>query len=174
MAYLMISCGLNFEQAFQLVKKKRPISNPNPGFVHQLMELQRRIRGGVDSPRAYQIMPLSHLQPDLFVPKHVTLFTTNNSSSLLPPTALVLQCPHGVLFLWVAASCSADALTVAQYHVTCLQRYEHALSAVLVSQNNETSDFRQLLSLATSPCPSQTSVEPAVSMNCESSQKKKL
>lgn len=39
MGYLMVTNGINFEEAFNMVKKKRPTIDPNIGFVSQLQWL---------------------------------------------------------------------------------------------------------------------------------------
>eukprot|EP00088_Acartia_fossae_P041529 TRINITY_DN43440_c0_g1_i11.p1 TRINITY_DN43440_c0_g1~~TRINITY_DN43440_c0_g1_i11.p1 ORF type:complete len:204 (-),score=14.94 TRINITY_DN43440_c0_g1_i11:250-828(-) len=39
--YLMLREGSTFHQAFQLVKSRRPMINPNPGFLHQLRNLDK-------------------------------------------------------------------------------------------------------------------------------------
>ena len=39
-AYLMYSQHLNYQQAFDLVKSKRPAIRPNDGFVAELKQLQ--------------------------------------------------------------------------------------------------------------------------------------
>lgn len=44
-AYLMKTYGMNFSQAFDLVRAKRPQATPNPGFVVQLKQFERKLGG---------------------------------------------------------------------------------------------------------------------------------
>lgn len=44
-AYLMKMHGMNFSQAFDLVRAKRPQAAPNPGFVVQLKQFERKLQG---------------------------------------------------------------------------------------------------------------------------------
>jgi len=39
-AYLMLKTGMSYFQVFEFVQSKRPIVNPNPGFVEQLQKIQ--------------------------------------------------------------------------------------------------------------------------------------
>ncbi|KAI0362603.1 phosphatases II [Trametes cingulata] len=45
-AFLIAHYGCSPEQAVQLVQSKRPIAQPNPGFVSQLGEYWQSLRGG--------------------------------------------------------------------------------------------------------------------------------
>lgn len=45
MAYLMKYEGLTLSQAFTLVRRQRPIVNPNCGFWTQLMDYERKLYG---------------------------------------------------------------------------------------------------------------------------------
>lgn len=42
-AYLMREENLSLNEAFNLVKQKRPIANPNDGFWHQLEEFEQQL-----------------------------------------------------------------------------------------------------------------------------------
>lgn len=44
-AYLMKTYGMNFSQAFDLVRAKRPQATPNPGFVVQLKQFEKKLGG---------------------------------------------------------------------------------------------------------------------------------
>lgn len=43
LAYLMRSKGMSYEHAFQYVQKRRPIINPNPGFIAQLKIYEKEL-----------------------------------------------------------------------------------------------------------------------------------
>ncbi|XP_036623976.1 dual specificity phosphatase 28 [Trichosurus vulpecula] len=54
-AYLMRHSGLSLEQAFQVVKKARPVAEPNPGFWSQLQKYEDALQKqspGPDAPQA--------------------------------------------------------------------------------------------------------------------------
>ena len=44
-AYLMIANNWRYEEAYNYVKRKRPLTEPNIGFVRQLKELEAKILG---------------------------------------------------------------------------------------------------------------------------------
>ncbi|KAI5065217.1 hypothetical protein GOP47_0019912 [Adiantum capillus-veneris] len=46
-AYLMKTYGMNFTEALDLVRSKRPQAAPNPGFILQLKMLERKLAGEV-------------------------------------------------------------------------------------------------------------------------------
>eukprot|EP00250_Pteridium_aquilinum_P002072 c12280_g1_i1 orf=534-1079(-) len=46
-AYLMNTYGMNFSEAFDLVRTKRPQASPNPGFVLQLKKFERKLKGAL-------------------------------------------------------------------------------------------------------------------------------
>ena len=45
LAYLIKKRGMSFSQALDHVKSKRPQASPNAGFILQLMELEKSVRG---------------------------------------------------------------------------------------------------------------------------------
>ena len=45
MAYLMRCKGMTLKDAYKLVKSKRPVIHPNPGFFRQLVEFEKFIHG---------------------------------------------------------------------------------------------------------------------------------
>ncbi|XP_027717305.1 dual specificity phosphatase 28 [Vombatus ursinus] len=54
-AYLMRHGGLSLEQAFQVVKKARPVAEPNPGFWAQLQKYEDTLQKrppGTNTPQA--------------------------------------------------------------------------------------------------------------------------
>ena len=42
-AYLMRASAMNYDDAYALVRKERPIANPNPGFIKQLKQYEREL-----------------------------------------------------------------------------------------------------------------------------------
>ncbi|KAL1198500.1 Dual specificity protein phosphatase 1 [Cardamine amara subsp. amara] len=44
-AYLMKKHGMSLNQALQHVKSKRPVANPNAGFIKQLQDLEKSMQG---------------------------------------------------------------------------------------------------------------------------------
>ncbi len=45
LAYLMIKKNFKLKDAFTLVREKRPIARPNPGFCEQLLKLEKTLYG---------------------------------------------------------------------------------------------------------------------------------
>lgn len=49
LAYLIISHGYSFQKALSMVKKSRPIANPNPGFKSQLLTMSNILSRSISS-----------------------------------------------------------------------------------------------------------------------------
>jgi len=49
-AHLIKTKGMTLQNAYQLIKSKRPIAHPNKGFLEQLRELEIQVHGKYDSP----------------------------------------------------------------------------------------------------------------------------
>lgn len=64
-AYMMWKDGVSFDEAFKVVKEKRPVCNPNAGFVAQLMEFGRYVREVPPRPELYRVAPHSAKDPAL-------------------------------------------------------------------------------------------------------------
>jgi protein-tyrosine phosphatase len=47
-AYLMKTQNLSFSEAFDLVKKKRPIIHPNQGFKNQLLQYEQQLKNNMN------------------------------------------------------------------------------------------------------------------------------
>ncbi|KRW99600.1 hypothetical protein PPERSA_01209 [Pseudocohnilembus persalinus] len=73
MAYIIWKNKLTFDQAFQQVKNSRDIASPNPGFLVQLINYDKRITQGYDSilisPRVFLVCSHQLEQPELVVAK---------------------------------------------------------------------------------------------------------
>lgn len=52
LAYLIITQGFSFNEALDMVKKSRPIANPNPGFKNQLITMWTSLKRFIDNRHA--------------------------------------------------------------------------------------------------------------------------
>ncbi|KAG9135560.1 hypothetical protein Leryth_002303 [Lithospermum erythrorhizon] len=58
-AYLMRKRGMTFSEAFEFVKSRRPVAGPNAGFVLQLQNYEKTIKGTKTAQEALQPSELS-------------------------------------------------------------------------------------------------------------------
>ncbi len=84
-SYIMIKNSMTFEEAFDLVKKKRDFIEPNPGFKRQLIlfgQMNRR----VDAMNTdYRIFLLNHLRSKIFFCRPWIRSQPNDSRSVSEP-----------------------------------------------------------------------------------------
>ena len=45
LAYMLLRQGIGLGEGFELVRRQRPNARPNPGFILQLLELEREVKG---------------------------------------------------------------------------------------------------------------------------------
>jgi hypothetical protein len=88
MAYIMFTQRLNFDDAFNHIKGKRGVANPNIGFVAQLMNFYNRIMGNFEAlpVRVYAIGSHQVETPQYVVARMVksNLNIINNSAPRTP------------------------------------------------------------------------------------------
>ena len=54
LAYLVRNCGMSLHQALIHVKERRPVVSPNPGFMSQLVNFEKSVRGKISiDPEKY-------------------------------------------------------------------------------------------------------------------------
>jgi len=66
-SYLMIKNSITFEQAFDLVKKKRSFIKPNPGFTRQLILFEQMNRKVDAMNTDYRLFLLNHLRSKILL-----------------------------------------------------------------------------------------------------------
>lgn len=130
-AYRMWSEGRTFDVVSQEVKAMRGISNPNIGFICQLLQWHKRRTEDALVPRLFRIAAQSPSAPQYLVPKLST------KSSLDPRGAFVLHAAP-VVYIWKGENCPDEYVDAAQRFAKQLCRYENARGPpVLVQQGEE-------------------------------------
>ncbi|EFJ25293.1 hypothetical protein SELMODRAFT_27743, partial [Selaginella moellendorffii] len=103
-AYMMWRDRKNFDQAFDRMKSLRGSTNPNLGFVFQLMQWQARIIGAQNKPSTtsmYRIAPQSAYDPLYLVPKTVA----NPSFDALDSRGSFVVQTTSKLYVWKGKRC---------------------------------------------------------------------
>ncbi|GBG31980.1 Dual specificity protein phosphatase [Hondaea fermentalgiana] len=114
-AYMMWKDGATFEEAFDVVKAKRPVCNPNAGFVAQLMEFQRYLRQEPRKPELYRIAPHSNKDPSLVLKlcydtRETTRPVTARPTELDARGVFVLhEYRTSTCFIWSGPRCEHEA-----------------------------------------------------------------
>lgn len=151
-AYRMWQEDRTFDDVAQEVKRLRGISNPNIGFICQLLQWQKRRKDDALVPRLYRIASQCPSAPRYLVPKLP-------AKGLDPRGAFVLHAAS-VVYIWKGKNCPDEYVDAAHRFAKQLCRYENAKSPpVLVQQGGEEDDddetpqdFQLALSKATGEC----------------------
>ncbi|EFN55648.1 hypothetical protein CHLNCDRAFT_13560, partial [Chlorella variabilis] len=101
-AYLMWRQAAVYDDVFLAVKAARGVTNPNIGFICQLLQWHKRRHAPLDSCRLYRIAPQSAAAAQHLVPKPVG--APAGGASLDPRGAFVLHAP-AALTIWAGEAC---------------------------------------------------------------------
>ncbi|CAA2974693.1 -tyrosine-phosphatase MKP1-like [Olea europaea subsp. europaea] len=147
-AYLMWKEGQSFEDAFQLVKAARGVTNPNLGFACQLLQCQKRVHALPASPssvlRMYRMAPHSPYDPLHLVPK---LLSEPGSEKLDSRGAFIVHVPSAI-FVWMGKHCFKVTSDKARSAASQVIHYERAKGPVItINEGEETSEFWVALGL---------------------------
>jgi len=141
-AYRMWYEKKTYEEVFAEVKELRGVSNPNIGFICQLMQWHKRRTEECDGVKLYRIAPQSYSAPKYLVAKWIA---GTEKVPLDPRGVFVLHAP-GKVFLWEGNG-TGDEFVMAGYRfANQLRKYEvqgssEHLDVVKVAQEKETDDF---------------------------------
>eukprot|EP00249_Psilotum_nudum_P012780 c23979_g1_i1 orf=501-1937(-) len=143
-AYLMWRNRLCFEDAFEEVKGRRSIANPNMGFIFQLLQWQTKILSPPDKQLLimYRISPHSAYDPLHLVPKYISV---PQIQALDSRGAFVIQLPN-ILYVWRGKGCDKEMSAAAGRAAFQLMRFENARGPVVfVSEGNEPEQLQEAL-----------------------------
>jgi hypothetical protein len=147
-AYRMWQEDRTFDDVAQEVKRMRGISNPNIGFICQLLQWQKRRKEDALVPRLFRIASQCPSAPLYLVPKLP-------AKGLDPRGAFVLHAAS-VVYIWKGKKCPDEYVDAAYRFAKQLCRYENAKSPpLLVLQGGEDDtqqEFQLALSKATGEC----------------------
>ncbi|XP_047332671.1 protein-tyrosine-phosphatase MKP1-like [Impatiens glandulifera] len=141
-AYLMLKERRTFEDAFQIVKAARGVTNPNMGFACQLLLCQKRILDFLASPKSmtavYRMAPHSPYAPLHLVPK---MLISSDVAGLDSRGAFLVRVPS-VVFVWIGKHCPAVMSDNAKLAAFQVVKYEIAKGPVFtVKEGEETPEF---------------------------------
>ncbi|XP_073306556.1 LOW QUALITY PROTEIN: protein-tyrosine-phosphatase MKP1-like [Primulina huaijiensis] len=141
-AYLMWKEGRSFDDAYQLVKAAREVTDPNVGFACQLLQCQKRVHALPASPmsllRMYRMAPHSSYDPLHLVPK---MLCDPGEWSLDSRGAFIILIPSA-LYIWSGKHCSQMMSDNAMTATAQFIRYEMAEGPVInVKEGEESCDF---------------------------------
>lgn len=143
--YLMWKDNKAFQETHEFVKSIRETSNPNAGFMCQLLEWWKRHSLGLSSNKLYQIRPHGPGSPDTIVLKEIVPKSgppsTVASSQLDQRWCFILN-TQTTLFLWKGTQCSQYLLDWGVKYCKRIQHFEKEdLPIIHLSQGQETDDF---------------------------------
>jgi protein tyrosine phosphatase (PTP) superfamily phosphohydrolase (DUF442 family) len=143
--YMMWKMGWEYDQTQAFVKERRPVSNPNTGFICQLLTLGQRLRGNVPEARLLVIMPHSKQDASFLVAKNATKGSLLEQYAKPSSTCYILQTPE-CFYIWVGSACDEQHKRVAEQTVRRLQFFEHGTQGVcIIKQGEETREFSEYL-----------------------------
>jgi predicted protein tyrosine phosphatase len=147
-AYIMWKTGQSFNSVVEQVKKRRPVSSPNPGFIVQLLQWEKML-----SKPQYYLYRISALN-DMY-PQHQQLIPKLCRTNILDDrTCFVLHAAaDNVVFIYVGRKLIVPALyNEAHRFALLLQRYfsgQEKLEIITLQADEaeEDDDFLDLLDL---------------------------
>eukprot|EP01029_Cantina_marsupialis_P004867 TRINITY_DN151492_c0_g2_i1.p1 TRINITY_DN151492_c0_g2~~TRINITY_DN151492_c0_g2_i1.p1 ORF type:complete len:583 (+),score=186.04 TRINITY_DN151492_c0_g2_i1:71-1819(+) len=154
-AYLMAKYGMSFEDAFNKLKAARMISNPNIGFIAQLMEWDDYRRSPAKIARMFHVGPyvppkVSGIKPKVsyratmmmdhqrvLIPAHI---------SLLESRSVFLMHKNTHVYVWCGADSSEEARNYGMEEADRIVRFQAALppaimSVIIEHEGKESKDF---------------------------------
>jgi hypothetical protein len=145
-SYYMITNKWTYNEAFQYVRKKRPIIDPNIGFMAQLRQFEKRLLQGVSKPRLYKIdrqapnQMSSHLVGkvvrDLTKPLR-QMFDSVQSTSLDTNGCFVLHPPTNEIVIWKGRKAQPQHESIAMVHARNLIEYEGGVKISVIREGDE-------------------------------------
>eukprot|EP00298_Acanthocystis_sp_HF-20_P009926 c18578_g1_i1.p1 GENE.c18578_g1_i1~~c18578_g1_i1.p1 ORF type:complete len:142 (-),score=48.31 c18578_g1_i1:16-441(-) len=133
----MLTEGLSFESALNLVKEKRPIVRPNAAFSAQVLKWEKVREYGVNNPILYRVQQ-HHESSSYLVAKTVHKF---KKEDLRSNTCCVLHTPK-YIYLWQGSNTSEESKATALKHVQRLQKYEKGGECIEIHENSENNEHR--------------------------------
>lgn len=138
-SYLMWRDRTDYNTTHLAVKAKRGVSNPNTGFMWQLVAWWKRLTKVDTKPKLYRIIPHCKQTPNFVVMKLVDNY---KPTSLDPRGAFLFHLPD-VLYLWVGKDCKPVLEDRALIWADRLSRFEGAPQYTRISQGEEPLAFWQ-------------------------------
>jgi len=146
--YLMYKYELDFKPAFEKVKEKRTIVNPNAGFLCQLVHLNKRLRAPAgahtrendDKLQGYRVKIHSR-RTDFLV---LSSDFMNQGVPLYDPRFAYLLRKRNLFIGWIGESCKDldKVKRTMEEHVTWVEKYEGVTGHLKIChQNQEISEF---------------------------------
>lgn len=142
-AWLMWRHNMAYEAAFNVVKSCRHIADPNPGFVVQLQQWEKRLPGRSDNGAigAYLVLPLRNSHHLVHAAKSQEL----TSKGLDTRGAYVIRNPS-CAYVWVGSKAKPELVEKARQFAWHLGKYEQVpMPPIELPQGHETEDFMRTL-----------------------------
>ncbi|KAG9130676.1 hypothetical protein Leryth_018087 [Lithospermum erythrorhizon] len=136
-AYLMWKEEQSFEDAFQLVKAARGVTNPNMGFACQLLECQKSLHALPATPNSvlkmYRMAPHCTYDPLHLVPKRLT---EPSRKGLDSRGAFIVHIPSAI-YVWVGDQCISMMVEKAKAAAVQIIHYEKAQGPAMIIKEGE-------------------------------------
>lgn len=160
-AYIILSNGLDYNEAFEFIQKKREVINPNLGFIIQLMWFHKRLYKQFDSipvnPRVYTVCSHQREDPHRIVAKLMMehFFIDKHAKSMDPRAVYIVQTKERFV-IFIGASCKGknreDYVKYSYEYISELQKREKAAEDISeVDQDNVGTDFWSFWGLEGAP-----------------------
>uniref|UniRef100_A0A7S0F950 Protein-serine/threonine phosphatase n=1 Tax=Pyrodinium bahamense TaxID=73915 RepID=A0A7S0F950_9DINO len=172
-AYLMWRFSLSFEAAHEMIRKVRPICNPNTGFTFQLLLLGKKLNGtsscstqSRDRPLLFRIAPHHPREPFLLL---MPVEWSPSWPMVDPRFGWVVQRgPQLVLWIGSQVTDSAVVRDTVTKHAQRLEAFERCQPSVKVINEGEEPALWQVLGLASNAdCGSLIAPRPAYDADFE-------
>lgn len=161
LAYIILSNGLDYNEAFEFIQKKREVINPNLGFIIQLMWFHKRLYKPFDSipvnPRVFTVCSHEREDPHRIVAKLMMeqFFIDKHSKSMDSRAVYIVESKEEFV-IFIGEKCKDknrdEYLKFSYKYIAELQKREKAPSKVTeVEQSNVDKSFWSIWGLEEAP-----------------------
>jgi hypothetical protein len=161
LAYIILSRGYDYNEAFEYIQKRREVINPNLGFIVQLMWFHKRLYKTFDSipvnPRVYTVCSHQREDPNRIVAKlMMEQFFVDRHSKSMDPRAVYIVHTKEKFVIFIGDLCknkNRDAyISYAYGYIEELQKREKAPTDISeVEQENINRSFWEIWGLEDAP-----------------------
>ena len=143
--YLMWKEQRRFQEVHEMVKSIRKTSNPNAGFMCQLLNWWKYHTTGIVDPILYQVRPHGPGSPDTIVLKEISPkpATRPSAASFLDKRGSFILATSSALYLWRGRDCTPFLFEWGLKYCRRIKHFENleSLPVVEVVQDSEPDSF---------------------------------
>lgn len=128
-AYLMYANQYNYQKAFDVLHRARPICAPNAGFIIALHNWQTRLSNPIFNIRIHSFHQ-KQANTESPVPKLVEEFLNNDKDCYVIHT-------KNTIYIWIGNDCDKKVIDMAKHFSEQLQKYENGPASIQIVNQSD-------------------------------------